>query len=164
MLNKLTYMTNDINKYKMADLDKIDEKILSELVDNAKIPLRELGMKVGVSFVTVMNHIKSLEKEGIIQGYCTKINYDKLGYDIHTLVEIRISKGKLFELEKKIAKLPNVYAVYDTTGEFDATILAKFKNTRQMDSFVKQIQTYDFVERTNTKLILNTIKEKSIRL
>lgn len=145
-------------------IDEIDEKIIDELIENAKIPLRELSQKVGISFVTVMNRIKKLEKEGVIKGYSAKIDYEKLGYNVHTLVEIRISKGKLFELEKKIAKHPNVYSVYDTTGEFDATVVGSFKSTRAMDEFIKKIQTFDFVERTNTKLILNIIKEGQIKV
>ena len=133
-------------------------------MSNSKISLRELATKLKISFVTVMNRIKKLEKEGIIKQYTSKINYDKLGYGVSVLIEIRIAKGKLFELEKKIASSQNVYAVYDTTGEYDATILAKFKTTQQMDKFLKLIQTFDFVERTNTKLILNTIKEEQIKI
>jgi Lrp/AsnC family transcriptional regulator for asnA, asnC and gidA len=145
-------------------IDRTDEKLINEMIHNSKISLRELSSKLGVSFVTVMNRLKKLEEEKIIEKYTSKINYEKLGYNVHVLIEIRIAKGKLFELEKKIAHSPNVYAVYDTTGEYDATVLAKFKTTRAMDSFLKLIQTYDFVERTNTKLVLNTIKEEQIRI
>lgn len=145
-------------------IDKTDEKIINELIGNAKIPLREIASKLKISFVTVMNRIKKLGKEGIIKQYSAKINYDKLGYGVNVLIEIRIAKGKLFELEKKIASSPNVYAVYDTTGEYDATVLAKFKTTAAMDKFLKLIQTFDFVERTNTKLVLNTIKEEQIKI
>ncbi len=112
----------------------------------------------------MMNRIKKLEKEGIIERNIAKINYEKLGYGTHVIIEVKISKGKLFELEKKIASSPNVYAVYDTTGEYDATIIAKFTSTRAMDSFLKKIQTYDFIQKTNTKLVLNTIKENQIKL
>ena len=145
-------------------IDKYDEKIINELSNNAKIPLRGLANKLDISFVTIRNRIKKLEKEKIIKNYTTKLDYEKLGYDIHVIIQIRISKGKLLELEKKIAKSKNVYAVYDTTGKFDATIIAKFRTTRTMDSFLKKIQRYDFVERTNTMLILNTIKEEQIIL
>lgn len=145
-------------------IDKLDEKIINELTSNAKIPLRKLAAKLKVSFVTVMNRIKKLEKEGIIEKYSAKINYEKLGYGIHVLIDIRIEKGKLIELEKKIAHHPNIYLVYDTTGGFDSTVIGLFKSTRAMDSFLKKIQTYDFVVRTNTKLILNTIKEEQIKL
>jgi len=145
-------------------IDMLDEKIINELTENAKIPLRKLAHKLKVSFVTVMNRIKKMEKEGIIEKYIAKINYEKLGYDVHVCIDVRISKGKLLELEKKIASNPNIYLVYDTTGGFDATVIGLFRSTRVMDAFLKKIQTYDFVERTNTKLILNTIKEEQIKI
>jgi len=157
-------MATKIAKTNVLEIDEQDRKLINELNENAKIPLRELATKLGISFITVRNRIKRLEKEGIIERYTAKINYRKLGYDIQVLIEIRISKGKLIELEEKIAKAPNVYAVYDTTGGFDATIIGRFKTTRAMDDFLKKIQTYDFVERTNTKLILNTIKENSTKV
>ena len=145
-------------------VDRTDERILREIVDNAKAPLRSIAKRLKVSFVTVLNRMRRLEKEGIIKKYTASINYEKLGYGVHVLIEIRISKGKLLELERKIARHPNVYAVYDTTGEYDATVLAKFRTTRKMDNFLKIIQTYDFVERTNTKLVLNTVKDNHIQL
>lgn len=153
-----------LNKVIAMELDKIDKKIIYELSANSKISLRELAVKLNVSFVTAMNRIKKLEKQRIIKGYNAKIDFEKCGYDIKALIEVRIAKGKLFELESKIAKSPNVFGVYDTTGEYDATIIAMFKSTRNLDSFVKKIQTYSFIERTNTKLILNTIKEDQIRI
>ena len=94
----------------------------------------------------------------IIKKYTANIDYEKLGYDIPVIIELKITKGKLFEVEKKISKNPNVSFVYDTTGELDATLIARFKTRRAMDNFLKHIQAYDFIERTNTKLILNVIK------
>ena len=155
-------MGGKINNVNQFVTDKIDQAILNELTKNSKIPLRQLAKKINISFVTVMNRIKKLESSGVIKNYSTIIDHDLLGYGIHALIEVRISKGKLFELEKKIARSSNIYAVYDTTGEFDATLLAKFRTTRTLDNFIKKIQTYDFVERTSTKLILNTIKESQI--
>ena len=152
------------SKMKQKKIDTIDEQILNELTQHAKMPLRKIAKKLKMSFVTVMHRIKKLEKEGIIIKYTAKINYDLLGYDIHVLVEVRISKGKLLELENKLAKFPNIYEVFDTTGEFDAAIMGKFKSTKMLDEFVKKIQTLDFVERTNTKLILNTVKDDQIQL
>ncbi len=83
---------------------------------------------------------------------------------VSIIIKLRISKGKLFEVEKKIAVNPHVFAVYDVTGHFDAVIIAKFKNRKSMDSFLKKIQTYEFIERTETNLILNEIKEQSIKV
>ena len=145
-------------------LEGLDKKILSIITENSKLSLREIAKRAGVSAATVMHHIRNLEKEKIIKKYTTKLDYEKIGYDVQVIIEVKISKGKLFEVEKKIATHPNVFAIYDITGHSDALILARFPSTRQMDNFLKKIQTYDFVERTNTRLILNTIKEKQIEV
>ena len=144
------------------ELEEKDKKILNIIVDNSKLSLRQIAKKADVSVATVMHHVKNLEKEGIIKRYTTKLDYEKVGYDIEVMIEVRISKGKLFDVERKIAMHPNVFAVYDITGAFDAVILARFSTRRLMDNFLKKLQTYEFVERTETKLILNTIKEENI--
>lgn len=145
------------------EIDDKDRKILTILSEDAKRPLREIAKSLNLSFVTVMNRIRKLESAGIVTQYAAKIDYEKLGYGITVIIQVIISKGKLFELEKRIASSPEVYAVYDTTGSFDAMVIAKFKSTRAMDGFLKKLQTYDFIERTNTVLVLNTIKESQVR-
>lgn len=141
------------------DINETDKMLLQILAENSRLSYRQIAKKADISVATVMNHINNLEGCGVIKGYTTKLDYEKLGYDIEVIIEIRISKGRLFEVERKIATNPSVFAVYDTTGPFDATVLARFKTRRQMDSFLKKLQTYDFVERTETRLVLNTIKD-----
>ncbi|MDP3765110.1 MAG: Lrp/AsnC family transcriptional regulator [Nanoarchaeota archaeon] len=144
------------------ELEETDKKILNIIVENSRLSLRQIAKKTGVSVATVMHHIKKLENEKIIKKYTAKFDYEKIGYDVEVMIELRISKGRLFDVEKKIATHPNVFAIYDVTGASDAVILARFRTRRQMDNFLKKIQTYEFVERTETKLILNTIKEENI--
>ena len=143
-------------------MEETDKKILNILVENSRLSLRQIAKQAHVSVATVMNHINSMEKQNIIKKYTAKLDYEKMGYDVEVMIDIRISKGKLFEVEKKISADPNVFAVYDTTGAFDAMILARFPNRRKMDNFLKKIQTYEFVERTETRLILKTMKEENI--
>ena len=144
------------------ELENTDKKILNIIVENSRLSLRQIAKKANVSAATVMHHIKKLEKDGVIKKYTAKLDYEKAGYDVDVMIEIRISKGKLFEVERKIASHPNVFAVYDITGAFDSLVLARFPTRRQMDNFLKKLQTYEFVERTETKLILNNIKEDNI--
>lgn len=151
-----------MKKNKHLEIDETDKKILNVVLENSRLSYRQIAKKIGVSVATVMNRVNQLEKNKIIKNYTTIIDYEKIGYDIEVIFEVRISKGKLFEVEEKIATNQNVFGVYDITGEFDAAILARFKNRRQMDRFLKKLQTYPFVERTLTKVILNTIKEKYI--
>ena len=143
-------------------LDDTDKKILNVVVGNSRLSLRQIAVKAGVSVATVMHHIRKLEEDKIIKKYSAQLDYEKIGYDIEVLIEMRISKGRLLDVERKIAVHPNVFAVYDVTGAFDSVILARFQTRRQMDNFLKKIQTYEFVERTETKLVLQAIKEENI--
>lgn len=145
-------------------MDDLDLKILNLLMDNSKLSYRKLAARIGVTPATVMNRINRLEKDGIIIKYSAVLDYEKLGYDISAIVEVRVSKGKLFEVEKKIANDPHVRAVFDVTGAFDSMILANFRSRKDLDVFLKKIQAFDFVERTETKLVLNTVKDEHIKV
>ena len=145
-------------------MDDLDKKIINLLVDNSKLSYRKIAEKVGVSVATVMNRVNALEKSGILQKYTAKVDYEKAGYDVSVIIDIRVSKGKLLEVEKSIASHPNVSVVYDTTGHFDSVVVANFKNRKSLDVFLKKIQTFDFVEHTETRLILNKVKEEPMKI
>ena len=145
-------------------MDATDRKILSHLQNNGRYSYREIAKRMDIAPATVMKRVKEMESGGIIKGYTALIDYDKLGYDIHVIIDVRVAKGKLHQIERKIAKHQNVTMVFDNTGSFDATVLARFKGRAPLDRFIKSLQTYDFVERTETKLILNTVKDSGLKL
>ena len=139
----------------------LDIEILKRLEKDGRISHRKLAEALKKSPVTINNHVEKLENNGIIANYGARINYEKLGYGIIALIELTISKGKMLEEEQKIASNPNIFAVYDITGEYDALILARFKNREDLSKMIKEIHKSPNVERTNTHLVLNVIKEHS---
>ena len=143
----------------MASLDENDKRIISEYLKDARISYREVAKRLQLAVGTVLTRTKKLENEGIIESYSAILNYDKLGYDITAISEITVSKGKLTEVENAIAKLSPTCAVYDVTGENDAIIISKFKSREEMSDFTKKLLSMSNVERTNSKLVLNTVKE-----
>lgn len=143
-------------------VDKTDKKILNTLLKDCTQSYRKMAAKLGLSPATVMNRVQKLEKKQLIKKYTALVDYEELGYQFHTLIQVRISKGKLYQVENEIATDPHVLAVYDITGHFDAVIIARFKTKNSMNRFVKKIQTYEFIERTQTSLILTTLKEEPI--
>ena len=143
----------------MASLDENDKRIISEYLKDARISYREVAKRLQLAVGTVLTRTKKLENEGIIESYSAILNHDKLGYDIIAISEITVSKGKLTEVENAIAKLSPTCAVYDVTGENDVIIVSKFKNREEMSDFTKKLLSMSNVERTNSKLVLNTVKE-----
>lgn len=68
----------------------------------------------------------------------------------------------MLDVENNIAKNPNVFGVYDITGLYDALILARFKTRAELSEMIKEeIHASPYVERTNTHIVLNVIKEAS---
>ena len=139
--------------------DELDKKILKEYLDNSKLSSREIAKKIGISVGTVLARIRKLEKEGIIKNYSVTLDYSKLSYEFTAVTEINVSKGKLVEIEKNIASIIGVCAVYDVTGETDAIVIAKFKTRDELSNFTKKLLKMTFIERTNTHVVLSIIKE-----
>jgi DNA-binding Lrp family transcriptional regulator len=140
-------------------LDNLDRHILKELEGDARQSFRDLAKKTGVSVVTVAQRVRKMEADGEIKGYSAIINQDKLGYEITTITEVTVSKGRLVEVQERIAKLNSVCAVYDVTGIEDSIVISKFRNRDDVSKFTKELLAVPHVERTNTHLVLNTYKE-----
>jgi DNA-binding Lrp family transcriptional regulator len=140
-------------------LDEIDRKLLKELLTDSKRSYRELASAIGVSAATVINHVQRLESAGVIKDYSARLDHERLGYELTVVTEIVVSKGKLLETEEAIAKIPNVCAVYDITGQTDAMVVAKFKSRNTLSDFTKALLAMPYVERTNTHVVLTTVKE-----
>jgi DNA-binding Lrp family transcriptional regulator len=143
----------------MFTLDEIDKRLLAELLKNSNRSYRDLAKAVGVSAATVINHVQRLEQAGVIKEYTVMLDFERLGFELTVVTEMTVSKGKLLETQREIAKLPYVCAVYDVTGEIDSVVVAKFRNRRELSEFPKDLLSMPFVERTNTHVVLNTMKE-----
>ncbi len=150
-----------MNNMKPYEIDELDLEILSILSNDGRKNKSTIADDLNRSPNTIIKRISNLEENCVIKNYGVQIDYEKLGYNIIALIELTISKGKMLEVEQDIAKIPNVFAVYDITGEYDALILARFKNRGDLSKMIKKIHTSQFVERTNTHMVLNVIKENS---
>jgi DNA-binding Lrp family transcriptional regulator len=140
-------------------LDQTDVKILENLLKDGRLSSRQMARKIGVSVGTVIAKIRRMEQSGLIRGYSVILDHERLGYELTVVTEITVSKGKLLEMEKEIGKNPNVCAVYDVTGSIDAIAVAKFKNRRELSEFTKGLLAMPFIERTDTHVVLTTVKE-----
>lgn len=143
------------------NVNSLDIEILKLLSKDGRLSLRKIAEELNKSPVTIKKHIDELEERGIIRDYSASIDYEKLGYQIVALIELTISKGEMIKVEEQIGNEPNVFAVYDITGTYDAIILARFKTRQELNELVKRINSYEYIVRTNTHLVLNIVKEST---
>jgi DNA-binding Lrp family transcriptional regulator len=140
-------------------LDNLDIRILKELLINSKRSYHQLASILDVSPTTILKRIKTLERSGLIKYYSAILDHKMLGFSITAIIEVSSRDGKILDIDDEIAKNSSVCAVYDTTGIYDAIVIAKFKSIEELDSFIKDLNNTEGIEKTNTHIVLNTIKE-----
>ncbi|WP_204247223.1 Lrp/AsnC family transcriptional regulator [Thermococcus celer] len=140
-------------------VDELDLRILSLLQQNARLSYREIARELKVAVGTVYNRIKRMEEEGIIKGFAPLVDYEKLGFGLTAVIGVKAQGRKIVEIEREIARNDRVLIVYDITGEFDIVVVAKFKDRADMNRFVKWLLSLDGVEKTNTSVAMQVVKE-----
>ncbi len=140
-------------------IDEIDRKILRFLMWDARLSYREIARQSKLSTTTVIERLKKLKSAGVIKGYSANLDSSKLGYALTAIIELVAPKINLPKAINEIADLPNVYATYQTTGDVDAIIIAKFKDVNGLQDFLKNLYAKLAVQRSETRIVLDTVKE-----
>ncbi len=140
------------------------EEILRLIEKNARIDLKEAAILLGKTEVEVANAIADMEKEKIICGYYTMIDWEKTSEDrVTALIEVRVTpqRGSGFdEIAERIMKYDEVKAVYLMSGGFDFTLLIEEASMKEIAQFVtNKLSTLDSILNTATHFILKKYKD-----
>jgi len=142
-----------------SEIDDLDLQIIKLLQEDSRISYNKMASKLGASVGTIYNRVKSLEEKGILKGYTAIIDPVKLGYGTIAIILVQAEGAHLVEVENEIAKIDNVVAVYDITGDFDIAVIARFRDRFELNSLVKKLLSMSYVKRTVTNVVLNVVKE-----
>lgn len=140
------------------------EQILSIIERNSRIDLKELAVILGAQEIDIVNELEAMEKEGIICGYHTMIDWDKTGAEkVTALIEVRVTpqRGQGFDsIAERIYNYPEVKSVYLISGGYDLMVILEGKTLREVSSFVSdKLSTLDTVLSTATHFILKKYKD-----
>ena len=140
------------------------EKILSVIEKNSRIDIGELAILLGEDEAAIANEIADMEKEGIICGYHTLINWDKTANEkVNALIEVRVTpqRGMGFDnIAERIYQFSEVNAVYLMSGSFDFTVFIEDRTMRDVAQFVSdKLAPMDSVLSTATHFVLKKYKD-----
>ena len=140
------------------------EELLTIIEKNSRIGLNELAVLLGHSEEDVLKELEALEKENIICGYHTLINWEKTSIEkVTALIEVRVTpqRGQGFDsIAERIYNYPEVRAVYLISGGFDLLVILEEKSLREISNFVSdKLSTLDSVLSTATHFILKKYKD-----
>lgn len=112
------------------------EKILTVIEKNSRIDLKELAIILGVDEAAILNELAAMEKEHVICGYHTLINWEKTGVEkVMAMIEVRVTpqRGMGFDkVAERIYNYPEVESVYLISGSFDFMVVLDGKNLREV--------------------------------
>lgn len=139
-------------------------QILKYMEKNSKVDPSELAVLLGTNEVTVVNEIAKMEKENIICGYHTLINWEKAGTDsVTALIEVRVTpqRNRGFErIAERIYNYPEVNSVYLISGAYDLLVTIEGRTLMEISQFVSdKLSPIDEVISTATHFILKKYKD-----
>jgi Transcriptional regulators len=142
----------------------VREQILELIEKNARIDLKDIAMMFGVSESSIANEISDMEKENIISGYHTLINWDNTGNEkVIALIEVKVTpqRGMGFDkIAERIYNYSEVSCVYLMSGAFDFTVIIEEKTLKEVANFVSEkLSTLDAVLSTATHFVLKKYKD-----
>lgn len=138
--------------------------ILNYIEKNSKADLGDLAIMLGTDEVTIANEIQDMEKEQIICGYHTLIDWDKAGSDMITaLIEVRVTPQRdqgFDKIAERIYNFPEVTSVYLISGGYDLLITLEGWTLKDVSQFVSEkLAPIDAIMSTATYFILKKYKD-----
>lgn len=140
------------------------EKILSIIEKNSRIDIKDMAIMLGVAETEIANEIADMEKEKIICGYHTLINWDNTSNEkVTALIEVKVTpqRGLGFDkIAERMYNYPEVRAVYLMSGGFDFTVIIEEKTMKEVAQFVtERLAPLEAVRGTATHFILKKYKD-----
>jgi len=150
--------------WKKRRIRKMREKILAVIEKNSRIDIKDLAILLGESEAAVANEIAEMEKEHIICGYHTLINWDNTSDEkVVALIEVKVTpqRGMGFDkIAERIYQYSEVNAVYLMSGAYDFTVFIEGKTMRQVAQFVSEkLSPMESVLSTATHFVLKKYKD-----
>lgn len=145
-------------------IDETDKVILNELSTDARMPLKEIGLKCQLSPTAVHQRIRKMEDQGIIKGAKLLIDPEKLGYQTMAYIGIYLEKAEFYKAARdQLSKLHEVVECSYTTGDYSLLIKIFCRDNRHlMELLSVKIQSIKGVSRTDTLICLEHAFERPL--
>jgi Lrp/AsnC family transcriptional regulator for asnA, asnC and gidA len=145
-------------------IDQIDQKILSFLVNNARMPFLEIARECGVSGAAIHQRVKRLENNGVITGSRLLVKPQALGLNVCAFVSVSLSEANKYkDVVNSLKQIPEIVECHFVTGK--AALLLKvycFDNDHLMEILLNTIQNIPYVQATDTVISLDQAIERQV--
>lgn len=146
------------------NIDETDQKILSFLVKNARMPFLEIARECGVSGAAIHQRVRKLENAGVITGSRLMVKPNALGLDVCAFISISISESNKYEeVVESLRRIPEIVECHCVTGRY--TLLVKMycrDNDQLMDILMNKILKIPDIQATDTMIALDEAIDRQV--
>lgn len=146
------------------NLDEIDRKILSFLVNNARMPFLEIARECNISGAAIHQRVHKLEEAGVITGSRTLVRPDALGLNVCVFIHIALAEAdKYQEVITALKHIPEIVECHFVTGRYSLLVKAYcLDNEHLINILIKTIQNIPHIQSTDTMISLDTAFERQV--
>ena len=137
----------------------LDGQLINALLNNGRESYRSLAEELNVSVTTVSNHLTDLEAAGVVEGFTPTVDYDKLGYDVTAILQLKVRGEALPTVTESLRGEKQMMSVYEVTGDYDVIAVGKFNDTDDMNDQIKAVLSNADINESNTSVVLNIVAE-----
>ncbi|PCI33795.1 MAG: AsnC family transcriptional regulator [Alphaproteobacteria bacterium] len=153
------------HKFRNISFDKIDHAILETLQNKGRISNNDLAEHVGLSASACLRRVKSLENNGVIDGYAALVPQSAAGLPDNVFVQITVekqTKEKLAEFEKKVRQCPQIMECYLMSGDADYLLRVVVADASDYERLHMDVLTaLPGVSQIKSNFSLRTVTKKS---
>jgi Lrp/AsnC family transcriptional regulator, leucine-responsive regulatory protein len=143
----------DANAYEAKLLDAVNLRVLEELAADGRIPMAELGRRVGLSAPAVAERGQRLERAGVIAGYRAELDPRALGFPVSAIVRIRPSPGQLQRIPEVAMETPEVAECHRITGDDCYLLRLHLRSIDDLEDVLDRFTPYGL---TTTSIVHST--------
>ena len=148
------------------ELDDTDRRIISLLVQDAKLPYSEIARQLHVSGGTIHSRMTRLEELGVVRGATLDLDLAKIGHSIQAFLGIFLLKSSFCDsVIAQLRGIPEVVSLHFTTGSYNLFARLACRDTQHLRNVLHdRVQQIEGVERTETLISLEEVFNRPVQL
>ncbi len=140
-------------------MNQKDLKILSELRNNARMPLTKMSRKTQIPVSTIFDRLKLNEKDIIIK-HTSLLDFNKLGFNTRANITLKVDKNDKETLKQHLMRHHQINSVYKINNGFDFMVEGIFKQIKDMEDFLEQLeQKFNIIDKKSFFIIEDIKRE-----
>jgi Lrp/AsnC family transcriptional regulator of lysine biosynthesis len=138
----------------MRETDEIDQKVLSFLRENARVPFTKIADEVGLSEAAVRKRVERLQEDGIIKRFTVEV---ETGEKVRAAILVSVQPSHPNPvIAQAVKKIHGIDQVFEVAGEVDIIAIASGGSIQEINKYIDEVRRIEGVSKTSSMIVLRS--------